>query len=124
MTSQPTGSPHTFRIAAIPADGVGKEVVAAGRAVLDALAQRSEGRFAFSWPRAGVDPVLPALAATFAASFSYMLPIATPQNAIVYGTGCVPILSMVRTGLVLNVLGFLLLVTLLPLSAGMVGIGS
>lgn len=49
MTSQPTGSPHTFRIAAIPADGVGKEVVAAGRAVLDALAQRSEGRFAFSW---------------------------------------------------------------------------
>lgn len=73
---------------------------------------------------AGVDPVLPALAATFAASFSYMLPIATPQNAIVYGTGCVPILSMVRTGLVLNLLGFLLLVTILPLSAGMVGIGS
>lgn len=31
-------APRTFRIAAIPADGVGTEVVAAGRAVLDALA--------------------------------------------------------------------------------------
>lgn len=36
-----TAAPRTFRIAAIPADGVGKEVVAAGRAVLDALAETS-----------------------------------------------------------------------------------
>lgn len=41
---------RTFRIAAIPADGVGTEVVAAGRAVLDALAAAtSEGAFAFDW---------------------------------------------------------------------------
>ncbi|MGY0056316.1 tartrate dehydrogenase [Streptomyces sp. LZ34] len=43
---------RTFRIAAIPADGVGKEVVAAGRAVLDALAADSQGSdeaFAFAW---------------------------------------------------------------------------
>ncbi len=32
---------RTFRIAAIPADGVGIEVVAAGRAVLDAIAAAS-----------------------------------------------------------------------------------
>ncbi|MFC7531521.1 tartrate dehydrogenase [Actinoplanes sp. GCM10030250] len=38
-----------FRIAAIPADGVGKEVVAAGRTVLDAVAGQSGGRFAFEW---------------------------------------------------------------------------
>jgi tartrate dehydrogenase/decarboxylase/D-malate dehydrogenase len=38
-----------FRVAAIPADGVGTEVIAAGRRVLDALAERSEGRFRFSW---------------------------------------------------------------------------
>jgi tartrate dehydrogenase/decarboxylase/D-malate dehydrogenase len=31
-------APQRFRIAAIPADGVGREVVAAGRKVLDALA--------------------------------------------------------------------------------------
>src|SRR5487761_741390 len=40
---------RTFRIAAIPADGVGKEVVAAGREVLDALAVSSAGAFAFDW---------------------------------------------------------------------------
>ena len=40
---------QTFRIAAIPADGVGKEVVAAGRRVLDSLASASNGRFAFTW---------------------------------------------------------------------------
>jgi len=40
---------QTFRIAAIPADGVGTEVVDAGRRVLDALAEHSGGRFAFDW---------------------------------------------------------------------------
>jgi tartrate dehydrogenase/decarboxylase/D-malate dehydrogenase len=44
MTAQ-----RTFRIAAIPADGVGPEVVEAGRTVLDALADASGGRFAFQW---------------------------------------------------------------------------
>ncbi|GAA3941433.1 tartrate dehydrogenase [Actinomadura viridis] len=44
MTSQ-----RRFRIAAIPADGVGAEVVAAGRTVLDALAAASGGAFAFDW---------------------------------------------------------------------------
>ena len=39
----------TFTIAAIPADGVGKEVVAAGRRVLDALASSSGGAFDFKW---------------------------------------------------------------------------
>src|SRR4051812_43225171 len=40
---------RTFKIAAIPADGVGIEVVAAGRAVLDAIAAASDGAFAFDW---------------------------------------------------------------------------
>ncbi|GAA2319665.1 tartrate dehydrogenase [Glycomyces scopariae] len=38
---------NEFRIAAIPADGIGREVVAAGRAVLDAL--QAEGGFALAW---------------------------------------------------------------------------
>ncbi len=42
-------TPRTLRIAAIPADGVGQEVVAAGREVLDALAAGSAGAFAFDW---------------------------------------------------------------------------
>ena len=40
---------QVFRIAAIPGDGVGTEVVAAGRAVLDALAARSGGDVRFAW---------------------------------------------------------------------------
>ena len=40
---------RTYKIAAIPADGVGVEVVAAGRTVLDALAAASDGAFAFDW---------------------------------------------------------------------------
>src|ERR1700761_6511028 len=44
---------RTFRIAAIPADGVGQEVVAAGRQVLDALAAGSDGAFAFDWQEFG-----------------------------------------------------------------------
>jgi tartrate dehydrogenase/decarboxylase/D-malate dehydrogenase len=38
-----------FSIASIPADGVGKEVVSAGRRVLDALAETSGGKFSFEW---------------------------------------------------------------------------
>ena len=40
---------QVFKIAAIPADGVGKEVVTAGRRVLDTLAQQSDGAFSFDW---------------------------------------------------------------------------
>ena len=40
---------HTFKIAAIPADGVGNEVIAAGRGVLDTLAAQSGDRIAFDY---------------------------------------------------------------------------
>jgi tartrate dehydrogenase/decarboxylase/D-malate dehydrogenase len=43
------GETQIFKIASIPADGVGKEVVAAGRRVLDAVAEQSNGKFAFDW---------------------------------------------------------------------------
>ncbi|GGG62277.1 tartrate dehydrogenase [Kocuria dechangensis] len=43
------GEHQVFTIASIPADGVGKEVVAAGRTVLDALAEQSGGKFSFDW---------------------------------------------------------------------------
>jgi tartrate dehydrogenase/decarboxylase/D-malate dehydrogenase len=40
---------QTFKIASIPADGVGKEVIAAGRKVLDYVAKQSNGEFACQW---------------------------------------------------------------------------
>lgn len=72
----------------------------------------------------GVDPIIPAMAATFAASFGFMLPVSTPQNAIVYGTGVVPITRMIRTGALFDVLGIILIVTLVPIMVGVVGLAS
>ncbi|HEX6927050.1 MAG TPA: DASS family sodium-coupled anion symporter [Longimicrobiaceae bacterium] len=50
------------------------------------------------------DPILLAVPAALAASCAFMLPVATPPNAIVYGTGHVSIPEMARAGLVLNLL--------------------
>jgi sodium-dependent dicarboxylate transporter 2/3/5 len=63
---------------------------------------------------AGINPLIPALAATFAASFGFMLPVSTPQNAIVYGSGVVPITTMIRSGFSFDLLGGLLILLLLP----------
>ena len=54
---------------------------------------------------AGGDALVAALAATFAASLGFMMPVSTPCNAIVYGTGRVPLRAMLRTGIVLDVCG-------------------
>jgi len=53
----------------------------------------------------GVAPVTLLVPATLAASCGFMLPVATPPNAIVFGTGWVPIWSMLRTGLYLDLAG-------------------
>jgi len=59
---------------------------------------------------AGVDPTPPALAACLGASMGFMLPVSTPPNAIVYGSGCVPLLKMVKYGALLDLVGFLVIV--------------
>jgi sodium-dependent dicarboxylate transporter 2/3/5 len=58
---------------------------------------------------AGVDPVLPALGATFGASFGFMMPVSTAPNAIVHGTGMVPIPKMIKTGGLFDLCGLLVL---------------
>jgi sodium-dependent dicarboxylate transporter 2/3/5 len=72
---------------------------------------------------ADVNPFVPALAATFAASFGFMLPVSTPQNAIVYGSGIVTITKMVRSGASFDVLGAIMILLLLPLMVSIVGLG-
>jgi sodium-dependent dicarboxylate transporter 2/3/5 len=72
---------------------------------------------------AGIDPLVPALAATFAASFGFMLPVSTPQNAVVYGSGVVRITTMIRSGVVFDILGGILILLLLPLMVAAVGLG-
>ena len=71
---------------------------------------------------AEVNPFVPALAATFAASFGFMLPVSTPQNAIVYGSGVVPITKMIRSGISFDVLGAVLIMIGLPLMVAVVGL--
>ncbi|MCX2741683.1 SLC13 family permease [Pontibacter anaerobius] len=51
----------------------------------------------------------PVLGVVVACSMAFMLPVATPPNAIVYGSKQVPIGQMVRAGFVLNLLGTLLI---------------
>ncbi|MCY1139206.1 DASS family sodium-coupled anion symporter [Actinoplanes sp. Pm04-4] len=72
---------------------------------------------------AGVNPLVPVLAATFAASFGFMLPVSTPQNAVVYGSGVVPITTMIRSGISFDVLGAIIILLLLPLMVAAVGLG-
>lgn len=55
----------------------------------------------------GLGPELVMLPAALAASVGFMLPVATPPNAVVYGTGKIPIRFMVRTGFWLNIAGIL-----------------
>jgi solute carrier family 13 (sodium-dependent dicarboxylate transporter), member 2/3/5 len=63
----------------------------------------------------GVDPLEPALGATMAASLGFMLPVSTPCNAIVYGSGYVPITRMVRYGLLLDIVGVVVVVIVVKL---------
>ncbi|MBM3949488.1 MAG: hypothetical protein FJ312_09710 [SAR202 cluster bacterium] len=54
---------------------------------------------------AGVAPFIPALGATMGASMGFVFPVSTPLNALIYGTGHVRLLHMVRNGLLLDLLG-------------------
>ncbi len=70
---------------------------------------------------AGLDPVRPALGVGIAATCGFIFPVSTPPNAIVFGTGLVPLRQMIRTGVLLDVTalfvvwgGLLLLTPLLP----------
>ena len=57
----------------------------------------------------GIDPLVTMAAVAVAASFAFMLPVATPPNAIVFGSRVVSIPQMARVGIVLNFIGIVLI---------------
>src|SRR5699024_4558535 len=57
----------------------------------------------------GIDPMLLAIPVAIAATCAFMLPVATPPNAIAYGSGYVSIPQMARAGIWLNLIGIVLI---------------
>lgn len=64
---------------------------------------------------AGIRPIEPVLGATLGASMGFMMPISTPPNAIIYSSGYVPIGQMMRHGVWLDLVAFVLIVGLVML---------
>ncbi len=65
----------------------------------------------------GIHPLVLMIPATLSASCAFMLPVATPPNAIMFGSGCLDIPTMARTGIAVNLLG-LILITLFLFTVG------
>ena len=63
----------------------------------------------------GMSPEMLAIPAAIAASCAFMLPVATPPNAIVFGSGMLSIRQMVRSGLILNLAGIVIITALCTL---------
>jgi len=56
-----------------------------------------------------VNPLLFMLPATISASMAFMLPVATPPNAIVFGSNKISVIEMAKTGIVLNLIGVIVI---------------
>ncbi len=58
---------------------------------------------------ASVSPLPPVLGCAMGCSFAFMLPVATPPNAIIYGSGIIPLPQMMKHGFWLNIAGILII---------------
>jgi len=66
----------------------------------------------------GVHPMLLMVPATLSSSFAFMMPVATPPNAIIFGTRRIRVIDMVKTGLWLNLIGIVLVTLAIFLLGG------
>ncbi len=65
----------------------------------------------------GIDPIPLMLAATLGSSCGFMLPVATPPNALAYATGRVTQPQMIRSGFLLDVIGVVIVSTMVYIAA-------
>ncbi|OQX79241.1 MAG: hypothetical protein B6D61_03890, partial [Bacteroidetes bacterium 4484_249] len=56
-----------------------------------------------------INPLIFMLPATLSASMAFMLPVATPPNAIVFGTNRLRVIDMAKNGLMLNLIGVIII---------------
>jgi sodium-dependent dicarboxylate transporter 2/3/5 len=66
----------------------------------------------------GLDPLLLLVPAAIAATCSFMLPVGTPPNAIIFGTGRVTMGQMIKAGIWLNLVGVVLITAMVMLLGG------
>jgi sodium-dependent dicarboxylate transporter 2/3/5 len=70
----------------------------------------------------GRNPLLLMVPAAMASSFAFMMPIATPPNAIIFGTNRIRIPDMVKVGFIINILGIIVLTVGIMLLGGLLDI--
>lgn len=65
-----------------------------------------------------IDPYLLMVPATISASMAFMMPVATPPNAIIFGSDRIKVKEMARTGILINLIGAILISTYVYLIFG------
>ena len=58
------------------------------------------------------EPLLVTAAVALAASCAFMLPVATPPNAVIFGSGKISIKNMIKAGFILNIIGVFLVTSI------------
>lgn len=71
---------------------------------------------------ARVSPVPPAIGVCLGASMAFMLPVSTPSNAIVYGSGRVPVSAMIKAGIALDIISFIVILAGLYVMCPLLGL--
>jgi solute carrier family 13 (sodium-dependent dicarboxylate transporter), member 2/3/5 len=70
---------------------------------------------------AGAAPIPAILGATMGSSFGFIMPISTAPNALAYATGRVTVGQMLKTGIIFDVIGFVLIVATLRIMCPLLG---
>lgn len=71
---------------------------------------------------AGINPLPPVIGSAIGCSFAFMLPVATPPNAIIFGSGMVRLPDMMKYGFWLNIFGILIIWVAINFIAPFVGL--
>jgi sodium-dependent dicarboxylate transporter 2/3/5 len=71
---------------------------------------------------ASVNPLPPVLGSAIGCSFAFMLPVATPPNAIVYGSGMIRLPQMIKTGFWMEISGIIIIWLIIQFLAPLLGL--